>query len=334
VGTLASIAFVASVSDGDGATSRVSSRESSGRFDVWRYGWSAFTERPVFGWGPGRFRAAIQKDLSANFVRDYAPDDRRPIIFDAHNIVVELTVTLGVVGLVLAGLFAWHAGRRARGPLAAFAAVIAVSWFLQPAALSTLPVVMIALGASRREPVNAEDPLLTPTVDDAPVGLTVPVSASRVSGIALAIGVVLATWLAVADLRLKAALDAMDASRIDAAAAWFPTDPVVSDLVAQAWFVEEEFDQSLRPQVLEWSHRTIEVEPDRAYWWARLAGRNFAFGDLEAVKAALDEALERQPWHSLSWAIMELYAGRVDDPALQAEAHAKLCALAATNDCD
>ena len=67
--------------------------------------------------------------------------------------------------------------------------------------------------------------------------------------------------------------------------AWFPADPVISDLVAQAWFVEEEFDQTLRPNVLEWSNRTTDVEPDRAYWWARLAGRQLAFGDLDAVKA-------------------------------------------------
>ncbi|MGH9132913.1 MAG: hypothetical protein ACRDZZ_03190, partial [Ilumatobacteraceae bacterium] len=103
--------------------------------------------------------------------------------------------------------------------------------------------------------------------------------------------------------------------------------------VAQAWYVEEEFDQTLRPNVLEWSNRTVDVEPDRAYWWARLAGRNLAFGDLDAVKAALDEALERQPWHSLSWTLMELYANRADDPALQAQAHSKLCELGATTDC-
>ena len=31
---------------------------------------------------------------------------------------------------------------------------------------------------------------------------------------------------------------------------------------------------------------------------------------------------------------MELYAIRVDDPALQAEAHSKLCELGASTDCD
>jgi hypothetical protein len=48
---------------------------------------------------------------------------------------------------------------------------------------------------------------------------------------------------------------------------------------------------------------------------------------------SLDEALERQPWHSLSWALMELYAIRIDDPALRAEARAKLCELGAETDC-
>jgi Tfp pilus assembly protein PilF len=85
--------------------------------------------------------------------------------------------------------------------------------------------------------------------------------------------------------------------------------------------------------VLEWSNRAVDVEPDRAYWWARLAVRQLTFGDLDGVRASLDEALERQPWHTLSWALMELYAIRVDDPALQAEAHAKLCALGAETNC-
>jgi hypothetical protein len=271
--------------------------------------------------------------MSADFVREHAPNDQVPIVFDAHNIVVELTVTLGIVGLVLAAVFAWYAGRRASGALAAFAVVIAGSWFLQPVALSTLPVAMIALGASRREAAGADDGGSSSALDDAPGEPLARASTSSISAIAFGAGVLLALWLVVADLRLNAALDATSARRIDAAAAWFPTDPVISDLVAQAWFVEEEFDQTLRPDVLEWSNRTTDVEPDRAYWWARLAGRQLAFGDLDAVRTALDEALERQPWHSLSWALMELYAIRADDPALQAEAHAKLCALGAAEDC-
>ena len=108
-----------------GRDGRVTSGATSGRLDVWRYGWTAFRERPLFGWGLGRFRAAIQEHLSAAFVRDHAPNDNVPIIFDAHNIVVELTVTLGIVGLVLAGVFAWHAGRRAAARLAAFVVVVA-----------------------------------------------------------------------------------------------------------------------------------------------------------------------------------------------------------------
>jgi O-antigen ligase len=335
VGTLFSVGFVAAVGDGgQGAADRVASGSSSGRIDVWRYGWSAFGEHPVFGWGLGRFRAAIQEHMSADFVRDHAPNDRVPIIFDAHNIIVELTVTLGIIGLVLAGVFAWQAGRRASGALAGFVVVIAVTWLLQPAALSTLPIAMIVLGASRREAADNAPDGLTSSSTDAPAVSSTPTSPSRISAFALAVGVVPALWLTAADLRLKSALDAMDARQIDAAAGWFPTDPVISDLVAQAWFVEEEFDQTLRPNVLEWSNRTTEVESDRAYWWARLAGRQFAFGDLDGVKASLDEALDRQPWHSMSWALMELYAVRADDPALQADAHARLCELGAANDCD
>ena len=333
-GTLISVWFVAAFGDSQGATQRVASGSTSGRIDVWRYGWSAFLERPAFGWGLGRFRAAIQEHMSAAFVREHAPDDRVPIIFDAHNMIVELTVTLGVVGLVLAGVFAWHAGRRASGALAAFVVAVAVCWLLQPAALSTLPIAMIALGASRRESTSAGAGGLDGSIIEAPAALTAPRTPSRISVIALVIGVVLASWLTVADLRLNAALDTKDARKIDNAADWFPADPVISDLVAQAWFVEEEFDQTLRPKVLEWSERTVAVEPDRAYWWARLAGRQLAFGDLDGVKASIDEALERQPWHTLSWAIMELYAVRTGDTALEAQAHSKLCELDATTECE
>ena len=71
-----------------------------------------------------------------------------------------------------------------------------------------------------------------------------------------------------------------------------------------------------------------------AYWWDRLASRQLTFGDLDGAKASLDEALDRQPWHTLSWRLMELYAIRVGDPTLEAEAHSNVCELDVTADCD
>lgn len=130
------------------ATGRATSVDSAGsgitsRAAVWRAGAGAVVERPVFGWGPNHFRSATTTRVSSDVAR-IEGDDKSFV--DAHNVVVELVVTTGIPGLVLAAGFAWAAVRRSRGPLAWYALGVSITWLLEPFAVSTVASAMLALG--------------------------------------------------------------------------------------------------------------------------------------------------------------------------------------------
>lgn len=123
------------------------------------------------------------------------------------------------------------------------------------------------------------------------------------------------------------AADDIDAPAMEDAARLFPGDSVAADLVAQAWFVREEGDSSLRDEVREWSQRAIDNESDRPYLWRRYAERLMTFGEYDEAREALDEALALEPWHLQSWELMRYLAIIVDDDELLVVAEGKLCAL-------
>jgi hypothetical protein len=300
---------------GDGtrtSTDRIADVGSGGRPDAWRYGIEAAADRPVFGWGFGRFRAATQGYFDAGFVRSSALDDVRQSWFDAHNIVLTLVVSVGLVGLVIAILFVIEAVRPARGPLVLFAIGVAGTWVLQPAGLATLPVVALALGSAVPRAACVDQPTRMRGWSVAVAGL---------------LGGVLASWLAVADLRLQRAADPVDAAAVDRAASWFPGDSLVADLAAQAWFLEHVSGTPREQEVLTWSRRAISREPDRPYYWAQYAGRLIAFERYDEARTALDEALRRQPWHAQSWRLMYNLSERTNDEELRLEAGDRLCEL-------
>jgi O-antigen ligase/Flp pilus assembly protein TadD len=67
----------------------------SGRIELWRAGWRATWARPLFGWGPDRTRVGLTRSLSSDFERRFADvtiPDR------AHNALLDLTLTVGLVG--------------------------------------------------------------------------------------------------------------------------------------------------------------------------------------------------------------------------------------------
>lgn len=283
---------------------------TGGRLDAWEYGVAAVVDKPVFGWGLGRFRAATQGRFTADFVRTVARDDLRQAWFDAHNIVVNLAVGIGIVGVAM--MLGWLSSciRQLRGDFIAPLVALGCCALLQPMGLAVLPLTMFMLGAADARTRPA-------TIDHVSTNALV----------ALMVGVALAGWLAIGDLRLSAAIDSGSPREVESAARWFPHDAVVSDLAAQAWFVRAQVAESAREPAIVWSRRAVDADPDRPYLLVSYAARLAAFGDDDGAREQLTRALELQPWHLEAWWLTYAIANRQGDLEAVGEAVARLCEL-------
>ena len=194
VGSALATILQRSVGEASGAaTDRLTTSGTWPRSRIWSYGWKAFLDRPITGYGLGRFRPAVQRFFSPSSSAREASDDLIQAWYDPHNIVVQVVVTLGIVGLAL---FVWFVACLARadagGPLVWAAIGIALSWLLQP----TTPCHVRA----RRAPARGEPP------EHEVVGASVAQSrrARRVfMAIARSSAVLLAGWAIVSDLQLE-----------------------------------------------------------------------------------------------------------------------------------
>lgn len=263
------------VGPGRNAASRLG-ESTGGRTTAWRYGIEAWLERPFTGNGLGRFRAAVQHRFSADFVRDYAPDEATQAWFDAHNVVIGLLVAVGIVGLLL--FFGWGVmwARLVRGPLAWALIPIAAHWLLQPVSLFTLPLAMLLFGVAGAERAIAPRP-------------------SRTISVAVcAVGVALAALLLAGDIMLRRASDNFDGEAAARAAPIFGRDPIVGDVVAQVYAS----DPGRTADVLKWRRKVVEAEPDRPHWWSALARAQIDAGLFAEAEASLQRAYELQP-HNL-----------------------------------
>ena len=63
----------------------------------WHSGWQGFKERPVLGWGPENFVLAHAKHFDA---RHFTSMGSETIWDRAHNIVLEILTTMGIIGLL------------------------------------------------------------------------------------------------------------------------------------------------------------------------------------------------------------------------------------------
>lgn len=101
----------------------LSSAETADRVLIWRGSWSAFLERPLFGWGPDSLAAAFGRTrpegMESVFPQGFLFSDQ------AHNWILQALATTGVVGtLALVALVAGATAllvREGRGPSAVFA---------------------------------------------------------------------------------------------------------------------------------------------------------------------------------------------------------------------
>jgi O-Antigen ligase len=308
---VAGVVLDRTVGAGRNAADRLASGAGGGRTTVWRYGLEAFADRPLFGYGFGEFRPAVQGRFSAEFVRDFAAEEITQPWFDPHNAVITVLVAVGVVGLALflGWLIVW--GRGVRGPLVWALVPIALSWMLQPMSLHTLPLAMLLFGAAGAGTVSSVS------------------GVRRRTAVALAaLGVVAGVYLLAADISLRRATNDLDGDRAASAASMYGRDPISGDLVAQTYG-----RSGATAAQLEWRERVAAWEPDRPHWWSLLAQTQIGLGLLDEAEVSVANALDLQRYNVRSInteAILAIY--RDDEERLRA-ALDDLC-LVSPAECD
>ncbi|MEY2583179.1 MAG: O-Antigen ligase [Ilumatobacteraceae bacterium] len=289
---------------------------TSGRTELWRAGMSGFADRPFLGWGVGRARPAIQHHLTADFVRLYQSDDIMSAWNDVHTVVIQMLVTVGLIGVLFLAVFVAMAFRKADFGLALAAVAISFNWLLQPSTLSSLAIAAVFLGASATRTAMSDAPG-TPTR-----GWLRILTASSV-----AVGLTAALALVIADMNLRHAFRGGEQATVRSAAAWFGGDPFVMDyFVIDSYRSDVATDRAERTKL---ALREIAAEPDIPRWWNQLAMTQWQSGDLKGMRTSLERALALQPNHVRSWVQMTAYAKRVGDTKLEATARTHACDLGA-----
>ncbi|MEP7046069.1 MAG: hypothetical protein ABI949_05285, partial [Ilumatobacteraceae bacterium] len=235
---------------------------------------------------------------------------------DVHNVVLQMLVTTGIVGIVLLTLFVVWAMRRADFGLSLAVVAIAVNWLLQPSTTSSLMIAAIFLGASAAR-------ITAPPVSTGPSRRWLRL----VTAGAATLGLLAGMLLVAADLHLRDTV--LNGSRADvrSAAAWFGDDPFVVDFfILNSYRTDTAGDRAERHDL---ALREVAAEPDVPRWWNELAMTQWDLDDLAGMRVSINKALSLQPNHIRSWVQMTAYAKRVGDVHLEEIARAHACELGA-----
>lgn len=312
-----------------GATSvdRLQSNDAGGgvgtRTAMWAAGIEAAGERPVTGWGDGRFRSATSPRATAEFAANEGPDK---LFFNAHNIFVERLVAEGIIGLVLLLGFLRASVGRISGPLAWFATAVALSWLVEPVSVITAPVTVLCIGLAWARPVALESSGVVRTRKVLPTITLV---------VLVTLGIAQGARVLVAAHALDDAERTLSVASIENARSMFPDDPALSDTEAQlhAALSDRTGLRSHGVAALDAARRTVELEPTRHIWWGNLARYEYLFGPgddaqrNERATVYVDRGLERYRWSvGLLSLRLELADLRGDD-ATVAAATEDLCAI-------
>lgn len=301
------------------------------RIETWKAGAEALTERPIFGWGPGRW---LEATAPRTTLEQATTESANSVYDNAHNVVMEQLVTTGIVGLLLLAGFVWQLLRTARGPCAWFAVGVAVTWMLEPNHIGTTTLAFLALGVATRDDLVApadlrRDRRLTHwgTVERLAAGVL------TVAAIALVVPYVAAdVHLARADSAstIEEQLDERLAGH-----AWLPTDPLLSDHVAtaRARIAVLGDDDVEGRRAYEQALRTLEMDSEHFLWRSRAAFYTALWGDppeaerLERGDELLREALDYQPWSPITLRALHEVAIERGDEEAEAMWSERLCAL-------
>ncbi len=277
------------------------------RWDLWRMGLEASAERPVWGWGPGRFETATSPRLTAPLVRDGRWRD-------AHNVVVEYAVTTGPLGLALFGWWLAAAARRSRGPLAGFALAAGLYLLVQPQSVAVTPLILLALGASGPRPAD-------------PARAWGGWTAAAAAGSAL--GLVGAGLLLVGEASLERGFTDSSLPDYRRAHRVLPPWPEVSVLGSriEAYHALSSRREEHRTGSLALAREATRRDPSDATSWAYVANLELAWGSDARAATAVERALSRNPWQGMALGARAELARRRSDHTARADACRRLSQL-------
>lgn len=311
------LALLVPAPSGSASTQRVTAAASSGlgpRLSIWGDAVEALTERPLVGYGPGRFFVAVSPRTGLEVVRYNGAD---ALYADAHNVLVEYLTTTGIAGFALFAAWLGLAGARARGPLVGFVLVVAASMLFEPLYVGLTPLVMLTLGASGPGPGPGT---LRPSVRA--IGRVVAV-------IGALTGLVAGVSLLLGDVALERASDRRSRAEIHRAASLLPPWPDVPAFEASidATLRALTGDRSFEERAIAHERLAVDRDPADPVWWARLgefqeASRHFADAD-----RSYRQALRRNPWSIIALSGRYRLAVRRNDLVTARAIRSRLCEI-------
>lgn len=273
------------------------------RLLAWEAGAEGLLGQPLLGFGPGRFKAASGPHLSSQFPAAEAPDT---LFSSAHNILVEVAVGTGVLGLAAFLLWVFVACRRCRGPLAIFALGVSMSFLLQPVTMVAAAPLMLAVGASSPKPPAIPWPRWATllSMGAATVGLTLGVCF-------IASDYLFAQGYVETAARLRPASSDFAVRRATAARLRASQTATLND----------------RGAALRYARAAAAIDPFSTEAWQELARAEGSWGSAEKSQAAFERALELYPWSENSLLGLQTVATYRGDTRALARAGESLCVI-------
>ncbi len=335
VGVFVSGLVVSTNNEGAAVTARVATgRGSGGRFDFWRVALDAVTSRPVLGWGPGNIEIATERQFDLEYTRaNLQPNGTLLRWIDTHNVVLNLMVEMGFVGITLAVLFVGLSLRRfglvrdqtVNRALLAGAFAMAANWMLQPSTIHTFPIALLLFGASLQQSPRCDEPPHTDgnePVDDRVRTSSLAVRRAMVAGTAL--GALLLVNLFVVDRGIRYGhLDV-----VNSVSRYGYRDPFVDELLAREYRLAIlDGDPDLMLERAAWFANRQLVNYPVHFAYALSGEIAYIRGDLDAAEAAERGALAVQPWSPLSHGRLLALAQISDDKEMYDASMRALCAI-------
>lgn len=121
------------------------------RLDMWKLGLHALAHHPLIGSGPGMFEAAAAPFITRPVARLLGPGT---MFTDAHDVVIEVLATTGILGFACFAVWVLGSVARARNALLLFVLAAGAVELVEPLNVGITPLAFLALGATAA-PVTA-----------------------------------------------------------------------------------------------------------------------------------------------------------------------------------